>query len=75
MERGKAEITVEYTQQKLSSTRNISPFFIKKKNQKLLFNTQKMQKIYYAHYCKELVTVDKTLSLYTLFSVVHNFMD
>lgn len=74
MERGKAEITVEYTQQKLSSTRNISPFSYKKKKQ-LLFNTQKMQKIYYAHYCKELVTVDKTLSLYTLFSVVHNFMD
>lgn len=74
MERGKAEITVEYTQQKLSSTRNISPFSYKKKK-KLLFNTQKMQKIYYAHYCKELVTVDKTLSLYTLFSVVHNFMD
>lgn len=32
MERGKAEITVEYTQQKLSSTRNISPFSYKKKN-------------------------------------------
>lgn len=34
-----------------------------------------MQKIYYAHYCKELIMVDKTLPLYTLFSVVHNFMD
>lgn len=44
MEKGKAEITVEYTQQKLSSTRNISPFSYKKKKNNCFLTLKKCKK-------------------------------